>query len=60
MISAASGKFRGEGSILFVVWNRSGIDEGRGAVLALRELRTAFAADGNHVFMIKLNYWLGL
>jgi len=49
------------GSTLFVVWNRSGRDANRpGLFSPLRDLRSAFGADGSHVFMIKLNYWLGL
>ena len=49
------------GSTLFVVWNRSGDDGTRpGAFSAWRDLSTAFGADSTHVFMVKLNYWLGL
>jgi hypothetical protein len=49
------------GSTLFVVWNRSGSDPSRpGLFDPWRDVRTAFGADGNHVFMIKMNYWLGL
>jgi hypothetical protein len=49
------------GSTLFVVWNRSGSDSSRpGVFSAFRDLGTSFGADGNHVFMVKLNYWLGL
>jgi hypothetical protein len=49
------------GSTLFVVWNRSGSDPARpGLFSPWRDLGTAFGADGNHVFMIKMNYWLGL
>jgi hypothetical protein len=49
------------GSTLFVVWNRSGSDPSRPGLFApWRDLSTAFGSDGNHVFMIKMNYWLGL
>jgi hypothetical protein len=49
------------GSTLFVVWNRSASDESRaGWFSPLRDVRSAFGADGSHVFMVKLNYWLGL
>ena len=49
------------GSTLFVVWNRSGSDPTRPGVFSpWRDLGTAFGADGSHVFMIKMNYWLGL
>jgi hypothetical protein len=27
---------------------------------AARDLGTAFGAPGNHVFVVKLNYWLSL
>jgi hypothetical protein len=49
------------GSTVFVVWNRSGSDPSRPGLFApWRDLGTAFGADGNHVFMVKMNYWLGL
>ena len=49
------------GSTLFVVWNRSGSDDSRpGRFSPWQDLGTAFGAEGTHVFMVKLNYWLGL
>ena len=49
------------GSTLFVVWNRSGSDSSQPGVFSpWQDLGTAFGADGTHVFMVKLNYWLGL
>jgi len=49
------------GSTLFVVWNMSTSDETRAGVFSPnRDLRTAFGAPGNHVFVIKMNYWLSL
>ncbi len=49
------------GSTLFVVWNMSTFDNARpGEFSPLRDFGSAFAADGTHVFMIKLNYWLAL
>jgi hypothetical protein len=49
------------GSTLFVVWNMSTSDDARpGEFSPLRDFGSAFGADGTHVFMIKLNYWLGL
>jgi uncharacterized protein DUF5916 len=49
------------GSTLFLVWNLSTSDTSRPGVFSpLRDLGDAFGADGTHVFMIKMNYWLGL
>jgi hypothetical protein len=49
------------GSTLFVVWNRAGADSSRpGAFSPWQDLGTAFRAEGTHVFMVKLNFWLGL
>jgi len=49
------------GSTLFFVWNMSTLDLARpGVFTPLRDLATTFSADGNHVFVVKLNYWLGL
>ena len=49
------------GSTLFLVWNMSTIDETRPGVFApLEDLGSVFGAAGTHVFMVKLNYWLGL
>ena len=49
------------GSTLFVVWNMSTFDNARPGVFSpLQDLGSAFGADGTHVFMIKMNYWLGL
>jgi hypothetical protein len=49
------------GSTLFLVWNMSTFDGSRPGVFSpLEDLASAFAADGNNVFMIKVNYWLGL
>ena len=49
------------GSTLFVVWNMATSDDrtrrqfSPGAISAV-----AFRAPGNHVFVVKLNYWLSL
>ena len=49
------------GSTLFVVWNMSTVDRTRpGVFTPLRDLGSVFSADGTHVFMVKMNYWLGL
>ena len=49
------------GSTLFVVYNMATEDESRaGLFSARRDLGTAFGAPGNHVFVVKLNYWLSL
>jgi len=49
------------GSTLYVVWNTSTLDEARpGEFSARRDLADAFRAPGNHVFVVKLNYWLNL
>jgi hypothetical protein len=49
------------GSTLFVVWNMATSDESRaGDFSPKRDLRTAFGAPGNHVFVVKMNYWLSL
>ena len=49
------------GSTLFVVWNMSTSDDARpGEFSPFQDFGSAFGADGTHVFMIKLNYWLGL
>ena len=49
------------GSTLFFVWNMSTFDDSRpGVFTPLRDLATSFSADGTHVFVVKLNYWLGL
>ena len=49
------------GSELFFVWNMSTLDEARpGVFTPLRDLGSVFGADGTHVFMLKLTYWLGL
>jgi hypothetical protein len=49
------------GSTLFVVWNMSTLDLARpGIFTPLRDLGSAFGADGTHVFMLKMTYWLGL
>jgi hypothetical protein len=49
------------GSTLFVVWNMATSDQSRaGLFSATRDLQTAFGAPGNHVFVVKLNYWLSL
>ena len=47
------------GSTLFVVWDLSQKDETRpGSFSGLRDLGDAFGADANHVFMVKVSYWL--
>ena len=49
------------GSSLFVVWNVSNADSTRPGVFEpLRDLRGGFGAPGTQVFIVKLNYWLGL
>jgi hypothetical protein len=49
------------GSTLYVVWNVSNSDSQRpGEFSAFRDLRSGFGAAGTQVFMVKLNYWLGL
>ena len=48
------------GSTLFLVWNMSTFDDARPGVFApARDLADTFDADGTHVFIVKLNYWLG-
>jgi hypothetical protein len=47
------------GSTLFFVWDLSQTDLSRpGDFSPWRDLRTAFAADANHVFMVKASYWV--
>ena len=49
------------GSALYVVWNVTNADESRpGQFAAFRDLRAGFGASGTQVFMVKLNYWLGM
>jgi hypothetical protein len=49
------------GSTLFFVWNISTLDTSRpGEFSPFRDLRGGFGADGTHVFMVKMTYWLGL
>ena len=49
------------GSTLYLVYNVSNSDDTRpGRFAAFRDLRTGFGASGTQVFMVKLNYWLGL
>jgi hypothetical protein len=49
------------GSALFLVWNMSTSDAARPGVFSpFRDLGDAFGADGTHVLMVKMNYWLGL
>jgi len=48
------------GSTLFFVWNISTLDLTRpGVFTPVRDLGSAFGADGTHVFMVKMTYWLG-
>ena len=48
------------GSTVFVVWNMSTEDLSRPGVFSpFRDLGSGFGADGTHVFMVKMNYWLG-
>ena len=50
-----------KGSTFFFVWNTSGSDHARpGAFSPWRDLGSAFGGDGTNVFMVKVNYWLGL
>ncbi len=47
------------GSTLYVVWNMSSSDDARpGRFSPLRDLADSFGADGSHIFMVKVNYWL--
>jgi hypothetical protein len=47
------------GSTLFFVWDLSQKDETRpGSFSAFRDLGGAFGASDNHVFMVKVSYWL--
>jgi hypothetical protein len=49
------------GSALYLVWNVANADSSRpGEFRPFRDLRSGFGADGTQVFMVKLNYWLGL
>ncbi len=49
------------GSALYVVWNVANADSSRpGRFDLFRDLRSGFGATGTQVFMVKLNYWLGL
>jgi hypothetical protein len=49
------------GSTLFVVWNMSTADSERAGIFSpTRDLGTAFTAPGDHVFVVKMNYWLSL
>jgi hypothetical protein len=49
------------GSTLFVVWNMSTSDTTRAGVFSpRRDLGDTFGAPGNHVFVVKMNYWLSL
>jgi hypothetical protein len=49
------------GSTVYVVWNVSNEDESRpGEFSGFRDLRRGFSGPGSQVFMVKLNYWLGL
>jgi hypothetical protein len=49
------------GSALYVVWNVANADQSRpGRFDLFRDLRSGFGAAGTQVFMVKLNYWLGL
>ena len=58
--SSSAGSYL-RGSTLFVVWNMSTFDAARpDEFSALQDLGSAFGADGTHVFMVKMNSWLGL
>ena len=47
------------GSSLFVVWDLAQADTTRpGEFNAFRDLADAFGARANHVFMVKLSYWM--
>ena len=49
------------GSTLFVVWNLSTVGDRRpGVFTPLADLRNVFSGESTHVFMVKMNYWLGL
>jgi len=48
-----------KGSTLFVVWNAGTSDDSRpGRFSAGRDLRSAFSAPANHVFIVKASYWI--
>ena len=46
------------GSTLFVVWDLSQTDTRPGEFNTVRNLRDAFGAPANHVFMVKVSYWV--
>ena len=49
------------GSTLFIVWNMATSDTERAGMFSPgRDLASAFRAPGDHVFVVKLNYWLSL
>ncbi len=49
------------GSTLYLVWNVNNSDRARpGEFSAFRDFRSGFGAAGTQVFIVKLNYWLGL
>jgi hypothetical protein len=49
------------GSTLFAVWSLSQEDLSRpGEFRPLRDLRSAFGANANHVLMVKASYWINL
>jgi hypothetical protein len=49
------------GSTLYLVWNLSKSDASRPGVFSpFTDLRGTFSAPGTNIFMVKMNYWLGL
>jgi len=49
------------GSTLFVVWNMATSDTERAGMFSPgRDLGSAFRAPGDHVFVVKMHYWLSL
>lgn len=49
------------GSTLFVVWNMATSDTSRAGMFSPRQdLGDAFRAPGDHVFVVKMSYWLAL
>ena len=51
------------GSVLFLVWSQSrsaSLEMDNPSLKPYEELKSGFADEGENVFLIKLNYWLGL
>lgn len=51
------------GSVLFIVWSQSrsaSFDEADPLMNISKDIKGSFTDDGENVFLIKLNYWLGV